>query len=1254
MIVVFVVDTSPSMMRPAVGDSGMSCLDLAKMTVEDLCRGLKKRVVEHGRMLQEQDVPTQRSLHQAGLGMVNQDTLLLLSTSLQHPDTSACAAGGRLLVGFGTNPNNNNNNNSNNGADPTTSNTLNSNNSNSNSNSNSNAAVSDPLQDPAASFKPQQHMESFQRELKSLQATKWDPSTGTPFPSESGGGATGLNAALSAGLNLLSRYRLQNRLTENFGMGRLPSTAILTTNGNQATAALQPACLVLITDGACLRQSQELGGGPLKLQYGAQPLKDFYIEPFRWDQRIFCLGVGGREGVSSSQHFHPQLRALCEVTGGSHWMVRNSGTLQQVTDAILKRISPPLPRELPIQDPLFQRAGNSSSSLLPVSPLAPVTAVTVPAGSSFVSGGPVCCFQALEAEEGGRPPVKLRAMLLYTASTATCNAQRDAQILSSPLWCIPESFYPSKKLDTLPPRQAQPLLYFSKYPFNLGGKSFEPIQVIKMLHRLDQLIAANRKITGQTAKYLHRDVYVCEWLAPEGGKPVPISISNRVEYFPVFVPGAGRPMSEDTENYLNIGILHVPANCSTLACLATPNRLATLTLLPPEPHILLPLLIRAAEAENRLLTKLEASKNAAAAAGGTKTGLAQKQALAKAVIPIDDHWRSEFRAYMFRLPPYYQLALKRALRSVLPTSAHSLLHIEAMDSLALQCYSVVCAQKIRNGEQIARDFNERLERQEAGLRRQGAAQSGDLSTKAYNDEKPLKYGQFDTRTSTDSYLAALRNMPAPWRVGTAGQRTQENKKGREGKSDTASDTGDDGESPKSIVDTLGDLPATCLMAYYESRRRWIFGGTGLTTRGIIVEGVNNDGTNSQCGRPGPDNQEESLLSFAGVGVSSLNQTTTTKMGDYRERLLFSRSPVVGCGSNDAAGVSATTAIDGSPTWSVDDDALPMTFFNPQTGEFADSVQARVRSRLMVNFGNPFKEKRANSLIPEKFLSQAPPTQQGGFGSAPGSPRSPPGSPPHDSFESVEEGEAVFVRATPSRKSPKREEPPDDIIAPPPPKRPRVDAGVKTESKPEPPKPPESRPPVPKTLAAPPLPPKPTGSGTPRQPPPPRPPKKAGTGKTPLGKSPVGKAPTGKAPPPPPRPPPPPPKQSTPQPPPASPALPKPTLPPVDAPPLPKQNTLQPPPASPVKQKPSLSLPDDAGMPLSPEKEVSRAIVALPSDKDKTVPLPLPPLSDLDLECADVKPKVELPPGWICVWSKSQKRWYFFDTKTNKSVWKWPP
>ena len=47
-------------------------------------------------------------------------------------------------------------------------------------------------------------------------------------------------------------------------------------------------------------------------------------------------------------------------------------------------------------------------------------------------------------------------------------------------------------------------------------------------------------------------------------------------------------------------------------------------------------------------------------------------------------------------------------------------------------------------------------------------------------------------------------------------------------------------------------------------------------------------------------------------------------------------------------------------------------------------------------------------------------------------------------------------------------------------------------------------------------------------------------------------------------------------------------------------------------------------------------------------------ASVDLISPDVKPHVNLPPGWICVWSKSQKRWYFFNTKNNKSVWQWPP
>ena len=50
-------------------------------------------------------------------------------------------------------------------------------------------------------------------------------------------------------------------------------------------------------------------------------------------------------------------------------------------------------------------------------------------------------------------------------------------------------------------------------------------------------------------------------------------------------------------------------------------------------------------------------------------------------------------------------------------------------------------------------------------------------------------------------------------------------------------------------------------------------------------------------------------------------------------------------------ISILDFVKGAPVWSVDNDAMPITFFDERTGEFVDSVQARIRSRLFVNFGN---------------------------------------------------------------------------------------------------------------------------------------------------------------------------------------------------------------------------------------------------------------------------------------------------------------
>ena len=45
---------------------------------------------------------------------------------------------------------------------------------------------------------------------------------------------------------------------------------------------------------------------------------------------------------------------------------------------------------------------------------------------------------------------------------------------------------------------------------------------------------------------------------------------------------------------------------------------------------------------------------------------------------------------------------------------------------------------------------------------------------------------------------------------------------------------------------------------------------------------------------------------------------------------------------------------------------------------------------------------------------------------------------------------------------------------------------------------------------------------------------------------------------------------------------------------------------------------------------------------------------VDMQDPNSRPDVKLPAEWILVWSKSKKRWYYFDKRKNSSVWEWPP
>ena len=320
MIVVFVVDTSPSMAAPSSGGNrgdasarGISRLDVAKMSIEHLARGMDKRIVENNRSFlmasaQAASMMAAGKQQQPDVGRLEGfDEFLLLSTSLQ-PDVApppaydsgstsegsligispqpvevhsshsmhsisdaidshlSCGAEGRLLVGSVENDRG------------------------------SHILMHSGLHCPAGIMVPHPPDRTyFERELKRLRPStipSADTKSGNKFP-EWAGGANGLNTALSHGLGLLSRYRLtRGRSVENFGMGRLPWMEHQMTkffkagtpggdDGNPASkndSPLQPACLLLLTDGECLSLPPEKGGGDLTLRFGNMPLREFYKE----------------------------------------------------------------------------------------------------------------------------------------------------------------------------------------------------------------------------------------------------------------------------------------------------------------------------------------------------------------------------------------------------------------------------------------------------------------------------------------------------------------------------------------------------------------------------------------------------------------------------------------------------------------------------------------------------------------------------------------------------------------------------------------------------------------------------------------------------------------------------------------------------------------------------------------------------------------------------------------------------------------
>ncbi len=550
---------------------------------------------------------------------------------------------------------------------------------------------------------------------------------------------------------------------------------------------------------------------------------------------------------------------------------------------------------------------------------------------------------------------------------------------------------------------------------------------------------------------------------------------------------------------------------------------------------------------------------------------------------------------------------------MLPPSVLSLLP-DNQEPLPSLCFSRACLMKIKNGEQLARDGNDWLRSIERDLRQRKSKSAHDapvastvVMSSTYSVGRGViepqlgstksKHGQFDPQSMTEhSYKESLRSLPPP-RIDKIDSRD-----------------GNSSSSPYSVLDILNDLPSSCLLPYYESRRRWIFGGgTSLTTRGLHVDGVNNDGVNTQHFSSNEKVDDEPLITLARVGADTTNQKKISEMGDFKERLAFNRVPLVGYGGSNASGSAVTTAADGSPTFTADDEVFPLNFFDPKTGEFIDNCQIRAKARQMINFGNPFREKRGDSIVPENFASQRPPLHVGENGT----PMTPPGSPPHDTYDSPpieDEGEAAFTGKRPASppRSPRHSALKDlNFLLTRDGKRKKTNQDDASEKIPE------------KSSSA-----------------------LIQNDKTKQKVSPRPSPLTSTSQPPPPRPPPPDKEKKES----------KPSAPPPISMPMPPKRPSQ---SNVPKSRESSDQPPRK--PPPPKKQNSRESSFgsnLITSQIKSTKLNQTSANNVDiakqLQTPDEKPKVDLPPGWMCVWSKSQKRWYFFDTRTNKSVWEWPP
>jgi len=225
---------------------------------------------------------------------------------------------------------------------------------------------------------------------------------------------------LAATFDLLNLFRMHFGI-DNLGMGRLPSN-------------IDPAMIIVFSDGGAI--TTDAGVAPqLILPPSALPGRDLYVEPFRWDQRIFniVLAPSGTSRLDQVRASAP-LTPISDVTGGRTILATSVKNLMHRIDTMLGIAKLPAP-------------GATAPT-----PAVHQTGIVVDWEEACIKD-----MHGVKTVDVEGPPGLLssvKKMIYVSKSGPKCS------------WPIPEAFNVDSSMTQLPKRTAHPVITF--VPIDLG------------------------------------------------------------------------------------------------------------------------------------------------------------------------------------------------------------------------------------------------------------------------------------------------------------------------------------------------------------------------------------------------------------------------------------------------------------------------------------------------------------------------------------------------------------------------------------------------------------------------------------------------------------------------------------------------------------------------------------------------------------------------------------------------------------------